>query len=97
MRPARSFHAGYMSFSPSNLSAQLPVHPPPLLHPASPHTTRLPTEGEDAPNHQSAVSHRGLGLRHAGLSVSPDRTAVPSGYPHTSNLTPMIFTRRAEN
>lgn len=100
MRPARSFHAGYMSFSPSNLSAQLPVHPtthPPLFSPHPHTTTCLPTEGEDAPNHQSAVCHRGLGQRHAGLSVSPDRTAVPSGYPHTSNLTPMIFTRRAEN
>lgn len=75
--------------------------PHPLQHPAfTPHpptTTRLPTEGEDAPKHQSAVSDRGLGQRHAGLSVLPDRTAVPSGYPHTSNLTPMIFTRRAEN
>lgn len=68
--------------------------PPPI--PASPNT-HPPTEGEDAPNHQSAVSHRRQGRRHAELSVSPDRTAVPSGYPHTSNLTPMIFTRCAEN
>lgn len=86
------FHVGCTSFSPFSLSAPLPGRPPPPHPPARP-----PTEGKDAPNHQSAISHRRQERRHAKLSVSPDRTAVPSGYPHTSNLTPMIFTRCAEN
>lgn len=48
-------------------------------------------------NHQSDVGHRRQGRRHAELSVWPDRTAVPWGYPRTFSLAPMIFTGCAQD
>lgn len=57
----------------------------------------LPEAKREALNHQSAFCSCGLRQSHAGLSVLPDRTTVPSGYPYTSSLTPMIFTCYREN
>lgn len=75
----------YVLFTPSHPSLLLSGLSPPSLN------------RERSSNHQSAVSHCGQRRCHAGLSVLPDRTAVPSGYPYTSSLTPMIFTRCTEN
>lgn len=58
--------------------------PQPLLHPS--------LNRERSSNHQSVCSSCGLRQHHAGLSVFPDGTSVPSGYLHTSILTPLIFT-----
>lgn len=75
----------YVLFTPSHPSFLLSGLSPPSLN------------RERSSNHQSALSHCGRRQCHAGLSVLPDRTAVPSGYPYTSSLTPMIFTRCTEN
>lgn len=53
--------------------------------------------GERSSYHQSAFSSCGLRQCHAELCVLPDRTTVPSGYPYTSSLTPLIFTCYREN
>lgn len=87
MRLPCSFHAQYMP----------PHHhiPPFLFNTLWP---SFPSFNEErSSSHQSAFSSCGLRQCHAGLNVLPDRTTVPSGYPFTSSLTPMIFTCYREN
>lgn len=80
MRLPCSFHAQYGSSFSFYLS--LMRRPPP--HPS--------LDRERSSNHQSVCSSCGLRQHHAGLSVFPDGTSVRSGCPHTSILTPLIFT-----
>lgn len=84
MRLPCSFNAQYLSFSPPPPSNALWSSPPSFNRARSSY-------------HQSAFSSRGLRQCHAGLCVLPDRTTVPSGYPYTSSLTPLIFTGYREN
>lgn len=83
MRLLCSFHAQYLSFF--------------LFFPAGLWSFPLSFNRERSSYHQSAFSSCGLRQCHAGLCVLPDRTTVPSGYPYTSSLTPLIFTRYREN
>lgn len=78
MRPPCSFHAQYVSFFLPSLFKALWCSSSSLGR-------------ERSCNHQSAFGSRGLRQRPAALSVLPDTTAVTSGYPYTSSLTPVVF------
>lgn len=84
MRPPCSFHAQCGSFFLPSLFKALRCSSSSLGR-------------ERSCNHQSAFSSRGLRRRHAALSVLPDTTAVTSGYPYASSLTPMVFPLCREN
>lgn len=91
MRLPCSFHAQYLSFS--FFFFFFPHHPlPDALWSSPPSLNR-----ERGSYHQSALSSCGLRQCHAGLCVLPDSSTVPSGYPYTSSLTPLIFTCYREN
>lgn len=79
--------------SPPHFFLSFSLFPPPSNTPRSSSSLKW----ERSSYHQSVFSSCGLRQCHAGLCVLPDRTTVPSGYPYTSSLTPMIFTCSEEN